>query len=68
MVRYRFNDEAVAPHIEELANLGIFGAGHLMRIQQLLKIKDIISLEEIEALRDSTCKLFLDKIDEQKSN
>lgn len=67
----KFNDEAVEPYIEELASLGIkedyFDAEHLMKIQQLLKTKDMNSLEELEALRNSVCKLFLAKIDEQST-
>ena len=70
MVRYKFNDEAVAPHVEFIAGLGIrrnyLDEAQMNKIHELLKI-DEKSIEELRAIRNSVVKLFSDKEDEQIS-
>lgn len=70
MVKFRFNDEAVAPHIEAIANLGI--KRHFIEHEQIMKIKELLNIdeldiEELRAVRNSVVKLFNEKEDEQKT-
>ena len=71
MVKFKFNDEVVKPHIEAIANLGI--QRHHIEFEQIMKIKELLnidsfeSVEELRAVRNSVVKLFGDKEDEQKS-
>lgn len=70
MVKFRFNDEAVAPHIETIANLGI--KRHFIEHEQIMKIKELLSIdeldiEELRAVRNSVVKLFNEREDEQKT-
>ena len=71
MVKFKFNDEAVAPHIETIANLGI--KRHFIEHEQIMKIKELLNIdkldiEELRAVRNSVVKLFNEKEDEQKTN
>ena len=64
MVKFRFNDEAVAPHIETIANLGI--KRHFIEHEQIMKIKELLNIdeldiEELRAVRNSVVKLFNEK-------
>lgn len=70
MVKFRFNDEAVAPHIETIANLGI--KRHFIEHAQIMKIKELLNIdeldiEELRAVRNSVVKLFNEREDEQKT-
>ena len=70
MVKFRFNDEAVAPHIETIANLGI--KRHFIEHEQIMKIKELLNIdeldiEELRAVRNLVVKLFNEKEDEQKT-
>ena len=70
MVKLRFNDEAVEPHIETIANLGI--KRHFIEHEQIMKIKELLNIdeldiEELRAVRNSVVKLFNEKEDEQKN-
>ena len=70
MVKFKFNDEAVAPHIETIANLGI--KRHFIEHEQIMEIKELLNIdeldiEELRAVRNSVVKLFNEKEDEQKT-
>ena len=70
MVKYKFNDNAVAPHIETIASLGI--KRHVLEYEQIMKIKELLNIdeldiEELRAVRNSVVKLFNEKEDEQKT-
>ena len=70
MAKFRFNDEAVAPHIETIANLGI--KRHFIEHEQIMKIKELLNIdeldiEELRAVRNSVVKLLNEREDEQKT-
>ena len=70
MVKFKFKDKAVAPHIETIANLGI--KRHFIEHEQIMKIKELLNIdeldiEELRAVRNSVVKLFNEKEDEQKT-
>ena len=70
MVKFKFNDKAVAPHIETIANLGI--KRHFIEHEQIMKIKELLNIdeldiEELRAVRNSVVKLFNQKEDDQKT-
>ena len=71
MTKFKFNDEAVAPYVEEIASLGIkrhtIEYEQVLKIQELLKINSYKTIEELRAVRNSVVKLFSDKEDEQKT-
>ena len=70
MVKFKFNDKAVAPHIETIANLGI--KRHFIEHEQIMKIKELLNIdeldiEELRAVRNSVVKLFTERQDVQTS-
>ena len=70
MVKFKFNDKAVAPNIETIANLGI--KRHFIEHEQIMKIKELLNIdeldiEELRAVRNSVVKLFNEKEDDQKT-
>lgn len=70
MTRFQFNDEAVKPYIEVIANLGIgrhfINADQINSIKEILKI-DELNINELRAVRNSVVKLFHETEDKQKT-
>lgn len=70
MYNFKFKDEAVRPHIEEIANLGIsrhiINEEQISRIEELLKVYDYSEIEELRALRNSVVKLFEEEKDKYR--
>lgn len=71
MEKFKFNDDAVKPFVEEIANLGIsknqINEEQYSKIEELLKVYDYSEIEELRAVRNSVVKLFNEKEDEQKT-
>ena len=62
MEKFKFNDDAVKPFVEEIANLGIsknqINEEQYSKIEELLKVYDYSEIEELRAVRNSVVKLF----------
>lgn len=71
MKEFKFNDEAVQPHIEELVNLeigrSIITEHQIREVQRILKVHDYNDLEELRAVRNSLVRILSDKAEEATS-
>ena len=66
MAKYKFNDDAVNPVLEELAKVGVkrnkIEYEQILKIQELLKINTYKTIDELRTVRNSVVKHHMMKL------